>query len=192
MKALALVLLLAGSARADAAKPAEADATTIQLVDYFLKTPTSDANPKFIESFLAVDTETLPKRQRAKAKSKQIEIQTLIKLHDTKKKGNWLQPAEGCTLASVVHPLSDAPAYQFAGYVDIDEDEARYVEAKTHCSELELACHFSLGIFFTKGKPRRLMLSQKDPLMSMVAESHSKTAGQTNFFGIGLSCAHTD
>jgi len=193
MRTLVCALALAAAAapaRAltpdSAAKP---DADAVKLVEYFLKTPTPDVDTKLVAPFLAVDPETLPERLRVKARGKQIEIRTLIKLHDTKQKGNWLQPPENCTLESVVHPLKDARVYLMAGYKDIKEDEERYVTQKTKCSDLELGCHFSLIILFEKGKPRRLMLLPSDPLMALVAESHGHS-GQTNFFGTTLTCMH--
>ena len=194
ISALLLSLLLAaGPARAaDAAPPdaGTADETTVKLVDYFLKTPIADANPKLVDPFLAVDSAALPKRQRAKAKAKQLELKTLLKLHETKKKGNWLQPAEGCTVDTIVKPLKDMPIYALAGYVEINETEEQYVMEKTHCTEQDMGCQFSLIIFHDKGKPRRLELHERDPLNAFVTESHSKTAGQTKFFGVGLTCAH--
>jgi hypothetical protein len=193
MHALAFALLLAAApARAADAKADDAgtaDATTVQLADYFIKTSVADANPKLVTPFLAVDPATLPKRQRVKAAAKQVEIKTLFKLHDTKKKGNWLQATEGCSLKDIVKPLKDIPLYTLAGYGDIKEDEEQYIMHKTQCTEIDMGCQFSLIIFFDKGKPRRLMLQEHDPLNALAAESH-KPAGQTNFFGTGLTCAH--
>lgn len=189
--ALALVLPAAAADKPDAA--GTADKTVIELVDYFLKTPTADANPKLVEPFLALDPDALPKRQREKARAKQLEIRTLVRLHDTKKKGSILMPAEGCTLESFVHPQKDYGIFAIAGFGPITEDDLTYVMQRTHCTELDLGCQFSLTIFFDKGskKPRRLMLHENDPVEAIVAEGrHSGKSNQTNFFGLGLTCNH--
>jgi len=167
------------------------DAATVQLVDYFLKTPTAEVNPKLVDPFLAVDPDALPRRRRDKARAKQLEIRTLLKLHDTKKKGSWLGPVEGCTLSSIVHPLMEMGAYRIAGFSEITEDELDYVMEKTKCKEIDLGCQFSLIIFFDKGKPRHLMLSANDPLNATIAEFHAgHVGGQTNFFGKGTFTCH--
>jgi hypothetical protein len=193
---LAALLLTLPSSRAAAAEPekavaaaaAEANKTTIQLVEYFLKTPIPDANPKLIEPFLAVDTETLPKKLRLKARAKQVEISTILKLHDTKKAGSLIQPLEGCSEKDFVFPLAQADFYLGFGNEEVNEDELSYVKNKTKCTEIDLGCRFSLKIFFTKGKPRRLEFYGPDPIMALVAESHK--GGSTNFFGSGLTCMH--
>jgi hypothetical protein len=192
--ALLLSLLLAAAPlRAEGKKTADsgtADATAVQLADYFVKTDVADANPKLVEPFLAIDAATLPKRVRAKAEAKQVEIRTLLKLHDTKKKGNWIQPDDSCKITDIIKPLKDIPVYRMAGFTDLKEDEEQYVMHRTNCTELNLGCQFSLIIFHDKGKPRQLMLLVKDPLWGLVAETHGKSGGQTNFFGTGLSCMH--
>jgi hypothetical protein len=191
--ALLLSLLLAAAPlRAEGKKTADsgtADATAVQLADYFVKTDVADANPKLVEPFLAIDAATLPKRLREKAAAKQVEIRTLLKLHDTKKKGNWVQPVDGCKITDIVKPLKDIPIYKLAEFVELKEDEEQFVMSKTNCTELNMGCEFSLIIFFEKGKPRQLMLQGKDPLWAIVAQMHGK-GGQTNFFGTGLSCMH--
>lgn len=188
------LLLAAAPLRAADKKPDDAgtaDATTVQLAEYFLKTDLGAADPKLVSPFLAVNSATLPKRLRRKTAAKQIEVQSLLKLHDTKKKGNWLQPADGaCKLADIVKSLKEIPAYQEAGYVDLTEDEEKFVMQRTKCTELDLGCEFTLQIFFDKGQPRRLLLFFKDPLFGIVAQMHSKTGGQTSFFGGGLTCYH--
>jgi hypothetical protein len=186
---LATVPLRAADTKSADAGTADADATTVQIAEYFQKVPLSDANPKLVEPFLAIDSTTLPKKLRAKTQAKQLEIKTLLKLHDTKKKGNWLQPAT-CTADSFVKPLKDSAAYAMAGYVNLTEDEEQYIMHKTQCTETDMGCQFSMTIFHDKGKPRRLMIHPNDPLAALAAESHGKAGGQTQFFGLGLTCQH--
>jgi hypothetical protein len=191
MRTLALALLCASSFARAEPTAAGADAETTKLVEYFLKTPTSQADTKLVASFLAVDPAQLPERLRAKTRGKQLEIRTLIHLHDTKKKGNWLRPAEGCTLEKFIFPLKDAPVYLMAGYEYITEEQESYVKNRTSCEEQEQGCQFSLIILFDKGKPRRLLLYPSDPLNAVIAEMKNGKGGQTNFFGrgAGITCA---
>lgn len=187
MNALALALaLLAAPARAG-----DADLTR-QIVDAVLKVPTSEVDPRLIEPFLAVDPATQPKAKRSRIVAKQIELKTLLKLHDTKKKGGILPPAVGCDQSKAVVPHSMLGAYQFAGYEEIFEEEQREIEKRTFCTETEQICQFSLMIFHDKGskKPRRLMLHANDPLMGIVASIRGKGGGQTKFFGLGgVTCS---
>ena len=200
--AFLLALLLVVPARPAAAAPRRrkaaetgaaagtADKTTVELVEYFLKVPTSDANPELVDPFLAVKTETLPARLRGKARAKQIEIRALIKVHDAKKKGMIVQRPAGCTMDSFVRPFSDEYAYRIAHYVPITEDEELYLLKQTGCVETDLGCEFSLTIFHDAGstRPRRLMLHESDPLMGIVARYREHGSGGTRFFGTGLFC----
>ncbi len=185
----AWIFLLAMSARAAAPASVSADSATVKLAEYFVRTPVPDENPHLVEPFLAVNADTLPARLREKALARQLELRSLLRLHDTKKKGNWLQPASDCDMHSFIKHFHDMPAYQMAGYVPITEDEEKYIMGKTHCTELDMGCQFTLTIFYDKGRPRRLMLHMNDPLDALAAESHHP-GGQTNFFGVGLTCAH--
>ncbi|MBI3289520.1 MAG: hypothetical protein HYZ74_08390, partial [Elusimicrobia bacterium] len=152
-------------------------------------------SPSVIEPFLTIDPETLPKRMRAKIRAKQLEIRTLLKLHDTKKKGSILQPSEGCTQASFVKPTSELPGYAFAGYEEITESEERQLLERTLCNEVDLGCHFSLVIFYDAGSkvPRKLYMSTMDPLMALVAAARGGSkagVGGNGYFGTGISCMH--
>ncbi len=180
----------AAARRVPAPKPA-ADKTTVELAEYFLKVPTSEADPKLVDPFLAVDAAALPPRLRVKARAKQIEIRALIKVHDARKKGIIVQRPAGCTADSFIKPFSDETPYRIAGYVPITEDEERFVMKQTRCQEEDLGCEFSLTIFWDRGskKPRRLALHEKDPLMAIVARYRGgDSGGQTRFFGTGLFC----
>lgn len=185
------VFLLAVPARGADSKPAEkpADKTTVQLVEYFLKVPPSEANPKLVEPFLAVKTETLPKKLRKRAAAKQTEINAILRLHDTHKSGYIIQPMPDCNEKDFVKPLSMAPYFPFPSYETVNEDELKYVMNKTKCTEIDLGCRFSMLIFFQKKKDRVVKFAAADPIMALVAESRQK-GGSTNFFGSGFSCMH--
>jgi hypothetical protein len=190
--ASAAFLLFSGPARAadpkpDAASaPAEADKTTVDLVNYFLKVDLPDANPKLIDPFLAVKTETLPQKLRGKAAAKQLEITALLRLHAVKKKGIFVQPTEGCSEKDFVKPLK-MMGYMM-GYQVVDEDELKYVMDKTKCTEIDLGCRFSMLIFFEKKKDRVVKFLAQDPIMAIVAESHG--GGTTKFFHMNYTCMH--
>ena len=166
-----------------------ADQSSVELAEYFIKVPTAEADPKLVTPFLALDVEKLPKKIRQKVRTKQIEIQTLLKLHDTKKMGYIIQPMEGCSEKDFVLPLAQAPLFISMGFEEITDDELEFVKNKTKCTEVDLGCRFSLKIFYTKPKPRRLEFFATDPVMGIVAESRGKH-GNTNFFGSGFSCMH--
>ena len=175
-------------APAAAGKTAPADKTTVDLVNYFLKIDLADANPKLIAPFLAVKPETLPAKLRRKAEVKQIEVAALVRLHDTKKMGFMIQPAQECNEKDFVKPLSMESSFSDDGKVT--EDELKYVQDKTKCTEIDLGCRFSLLIFFQKGKDRILKFNPSDPIMAMVAEARSKAGGTTHFFNMTFNCMH--
>ena len=184
----ALFLLARPAASADKKDvDASANKTTVELVEYFLKVPTAEANPALIEPFLAVNADSLPKKLRGKAAAKQVEISALIRLHDTKKMGSIIQEKVDCSAKDFVKPLSMAG--YFGGYEEVTENELKYVSDKTKCTEEDLGCRFSLLIFYEKKKDRILKFNPNDPIMAIVAEVRNK-GGSTNFFGSGFSCMH--
>ena len=191
---LAALLLACGPARAadpkpDAAAsaPVEADKDTIELVRYFLGVDLPDANPKLINPFLAVNTETLPKKLRGPAAAKQVEITGLLRLHDVKKKGIFVQPTDNCSEKNFVKPMTMSSFFS-QGYEVVNEDELKYVMDKTKCTEIDLGCRFSMLIFFEKKKDRVIKFIAADPIMAIVAESHR--GGTTKFFGMNYNCMH--
>ncbi len=189
---LAAFLLLAGPARAADPKPASAaaaDPETLELVNYFLKVDLAAANPKLIEPFLAVKTETLPFKLRRKAEAKQVEVAAIVRLHDTKKAGVLVQPAENCGAKDFIKPLNMASFFPFPSYEEVSEDELKYVMDQTKCTEIDLGCRFSLLIFFEKKKDRVLKFAASDPIMAKVAEFRGHS-GTTHFFGMGMTCMH--
>jgi hypothetical protein len=194
---LAAFLLLAGPVRAADPKPdAPADLTgtadkhTVDLVGYFLKVELADASPKLIDPFLAVKTETLPKKMQGKAAAKQVEISAVLRLHDVKKKGIFVNPpGEQCDETSFVKPLSLASLFPDPGYETVTEDELKYVIEQTKCTEIDLGCRFSMLIFFEKKKDRIVKFNAMDPIMAKVAEYRGH-GGTSHLFGMGYSCMH--
>jgi hypothetical protein len=188
---LAALLLAAGPVFAEDKKdePAPADKQTVELVQYFLKVPTEDASPKLIDPFLAVKSETLPKKLRNKTVAKQAEIGALLRLHDTKKGGTYIHHAEGCSEKDFVKPLTLSGFFGPPAYAEVTEDEIQYVQTNTHCTELDLGCRFSLLIFFEKKRPRVIKFLAADPIMAIVAQSHGGGTG-SHLFGSGLTCEH--
>jgi hypothetical protein len=195
---LAAFLLVAGPARAadpkaDAPasdKTGTADKNTVDLVGYFLKVELADASPKLIDPFLAVKTETLPKKLQSKAAAKQVEIAAVLRLHTVKKKGIFVNPlAEECNETSFVKPLSMAGFFPFPGYEEVTEDELKYVIEQTKCTEIDLGCRFSMLIFFEKKKDRIVKFNAIDPIMAKVAEFRGH-GGTSHLFGMGYSCMH--
>lgn len=190
------LLLAAWAALAVPASAAASDeATTRQIVDYALRTPTADMDPKLANAFLDLDVESLPKKKREKARAKQLELQTLLKISKGQKKGGMRWPTpDGCK--PKIYGPGDAGALVMAGFVKIEEDEEQFLQDKTKCSELELCCEFSLTILLTprkKGPPlKSYYLHGNDPLNVFVSEYRNKnTPGQTKFFGGGVfSCNH--
>jgi hypothetical protein len=156
-----------------------------------LKTPLNEAKTAVIEPFLAIDTETLPKKLRVKARAKQVEVKTLLKLHDTKKKGNVLQSLPGCSAGQFVKHPRELPFFQQVGYAEVNEDDVEAVKTRTLCTDDDLTCQFSMLIFYDPDakpkKPRRLFLLPNDPLMIMIEAAKKKVQGG-NYFGTGFSC----
>lgn len=189
------LLLALWTAFAVPAAAAPDEATTLQIADYALRTPTADMDPKLANAFLDLDVDKLPKKKREKARAKQLELQTLLKISGNKKKGGirWPTP-EGCK--PKIYGPGDAGALMIAGFAEIKEDEESFLEERTKCSELELCCEFSLTILLTPRKKlpplKRFFLHENDPINSLLAEyRNSKAGGQTKFFGGGVfSCNH--
>ncbi|MEK7382676.1 MAG: hypothetical protein AAB262_05250 [Elusimicrobiota bacterium] len=189
------LILAAGIAFSVPIAAAPDDATARQIVDYALRTPTSDMDPKLANAFLDLDLKNLPKKKQEKALAKQLELQTLLKIIQGKKKGGIRWPTtEDCK--SKIYGPGDVGALRLAGFVEIQEDEESFLEERTKCSEMELCCEFSLSIVLTpqkKGLPtKRFFLHANDPINSLLAEYRNKgVGGQTKFFGGGVfSCNH--
>lgn len=186
MKALLLLSFL--SVCAGAATPAKK--ADIELAEYMLKVELSEASPSAVGPFLALDPEGLPKRLRRGVRARQLEVRGYVKLHQTKKKGGILQPAEDCGPNSYIKPTRDLPLYQQAGWTEeITEAEEDQVMEYTRCQEPDLGCLFTMMVFKDAGSkvPRRLFFMGSDPIIMLVVSSRKKTLGG-NYFGTGLSC----
>ncbi|MCR4296254.1 MAG: hypothetical protein NUW21_12020 [Elusimicrobia bacterium] len=183
MKALALVLLLAGPVLAADDGPDEE--TRVKIAEYMLKTPLDEANPTLVSGFMKLDTATLPKKLREKSRARQMEIDAVVKIHKGKKKGPFRFP-ETCT-PKVYKGAEGLRAMQMIhGNGEIEGDEKDYIERKTNCTEEQLMCEFSLNIvvIMRPGKPplQRFFLMDMDPLMALVAEKRGGGASTGKYF----------
>jgi hypothetical protein len=189
----AAFLLIAGPARAADPKPdapvAAADEQTVKIATLFLKADLSDIDPRLVEPFLAIKIESLPVKIQKKVLAKQVEVAALVRIHDTKKKGIFVQPTEDCDAKSFIKPLTMAPYFPEPGYEVVTDDELKCVMDQTKCTEIDLGCRFSMLIFYQKAKDRIVKFNANDPIMALVAGCRGK-AGTTHFFGMSYTCMH--
>jgi hypothetical protein len=191
MKALALILLLAGPVLAADTGPDEA--TRIKMAEYMLKTPLDEADPTLVSGFMKLDPESLPKKLRDKVRGKQMEIDAVVKIHKGKKKGPFRFPA-ACQLKYYEGPEGIRVMNYIIGNVEIAGEEEEYLELKGNCTEEQLMCEFSLNVVIIKrpGKAplKRYFLMEQDPLMAWVAEKRGggASAGNQYFQEMKPSC----
>lgn len=192
MKLLALILCLACPLVAVAADGPDEE-TKIKMVEYMLKTPMNEADPTLVSGFMKIDTETLPKKLRDKARGKQMEIDAVVKIHKGKKKGPFRFPA-ACQIKRYEGPEGIRIMNYIIGNTEIAAEEEEYIELKANCTEEQLLCEFSLNIVMMKrpGKPplKRYFLMESDPLMALVAEKRGGggSAGNQYFQELKPSC----
>ncbi|MDO8756567.1 MAG: hypothetical protein Q7J64_01020 [Elusimicrobiota bacterium] len=192
MKILALLLWLVAFA---APAPAEEldEETRVKIAQYMLKTPLDEADPTLVSGFMKIDTSTLPKKLREKARARQMEIDAVVKIHKGKKKGPFRFPvsceikryegAEGIRIMGLI-----------IGNTEITQEEEEYLELKGNCTEEQLICEFSLNVVLIKRKDkptlRRYFMMEQDPLMAWVAEKRGggASAGNQYFQELKPSC----
>ncbi len=195
MPALILSLLLAQTLFAGTA-PAAKD--TVDMVEAFVKLPIDQMPADHIDEFVAVDPESLPKKLQKGFKARRLELYTLKQLFKRKKEGTIISSDDSC---AVPHEAKSGEIglLTMVGYVEIFEDEKRWLEDKTKCTERDMMCNFTLQIVddvVKKKKVRKYFLYCKgaacDALMVLVGAHRSQVAGkQTNFFGSGAPvCTH--
>ncbi|MBI3297596.1 MAG: hypothetical protein HYZ75_05500 [Elusimicrobia bacterium] len=191
MSAFLLVCLLAAPA---AAAPASVDEEQ-KLVDYFLKTPTSDLNPQLINRFMALDMERVPEAKRPGVSAKRLELNALRKSMESKTKPPirraGLEPPKSCDAEEGDEKLPQT--MKSVGFEPITEDESHMLQGKTKCSECELVLEFTMTRVIVKADPKKkkpamkhLFLHGKDPLMALVSQYRQGSKGGTNFFGAGF------
>ncbi len=189
MRTLALLLCLAFPAHAEGPD----EATRIKIAEYMLKTPMSEADPTLVSGFMKLDTVTLPKKIRDKARAKQMEIDAVVKIHNGKKKGPFRFPVS-CQPKMYEGEEGLRTMKMIFGNEEIAQEEEEYIERKTNCSELDLMCEFSLNIVLIKrpGKPtlKRYFLMDTDPIFALVAEKRGggASAGNKYFQELKPSC----
>ncbi|MCX5797253.1 MAG: hypothetical protein NTY77_17315 [Elusimicrobia bacterium] len=189
---LAAVLVLPWAAPARAA---DADTDTVEMVEAFLKMPTAELPPEHIPRFLAVDPAALPKKLRRPYEARRLELYTLKQLGQTRKKGNIITPEDHCE-APKDAKSQDISLLMKVGYVEITEEEKDWLTHRTHCTEQDMLCEFTLQILDEKvgsgpkaRKRRRYFLfcgAGCDPLMVLVGVYRARVKDpNTNFFGTG-------
>jgi hypothetical protein len=171
---------------------AEDEASKLKLVQYMLKTPTADADPNLVAPFMELDADALPKKYRDKAKAKQLEIKSLLKISKGKKKGPFRYP-EACQ-PKRYGPEGIQVMNMILGNQEVEIEEVEYIKAKTSCTEDQLICEFTLNVVVLprKDKPPlvKFYLMESDPLMALVAEKRGGggSAGNKYFQELKPSC----
>ena len=152
---------------------AEDEKTQLQLVEYMLKVPLDQADPKLVSPFMQINADTLPKKWRDKARAKQLQIDAIVKIHQGKKKGPFRFPDPKCT-PKRYGPEGIKIMNMIPGNFEIRQEEEEYIELKTNCTEEQLLCEFSMNVVVIPrpGKPslRHYFLIESDPLMAIAAE----------------------
>lgn len=204
MKHAVLALFLAGPAfAAPAAKPAAPVAKTVapaaaeedKLIDYFLKTDTSELNFQLIPRFMELDMAKVPEKKRPAVRGKRLELNALRKSMESKTKPPirraGLEPPKGCDVEEGDESLPKT--MKSVGFEPISEDESHMLQDKTKCSECELVEEFTLTRILVRADPKKkkpaekhLFLHGKDPLMALVSQYRDGKSGGTNFFGVGF------
>ncbi len=191
MHALALVALLFSA-------PARAADDDAQFVEAFLKIDVPRLPAEQIGRFVAIEPATLPEKLREPFKARRLELRALRDLASGKKKGPWRMPQSDCEIPHD-SDAGELAVLKRAGYVEVEEEEMRWVGDKTKCSERDMLCEFTLKEldFKTKDKKtrRRYFLycrASCDPLMVLIGAHRSKVDdSQTHFFGMaGPTCNH--
>ena len=199
MKNLLLILLLAsvaGAAPKAAVDNGTAEVDTIKLADIAIKTPTAELDPTLAGAFLKVDTSTLPARQRAAARGKQMELRALIKVAEGKKKGGIRQVGpDECAPPKLTKDDLKWLLNPMLGFVEAQEWAIGEAGTQTECTEQDMQCQFSLHVVnLPKGSkpPRRFFFQERDPMLVIVQmKEKNMSAKQTQFFGAGfLKCQH--
>lgn len=185
-----------------AAAGGTADKDTVEFAKRFLEIETSELPPELIPRFMEIEPATLPAKLRQKAKARQIELDTLLKISQSGKKPPirrlGKEPLERCPKRredndEVVKMLRNM------GFQQIGDEEEAWLEQKTNCTECELMEEFSLEVILVrpkkqdekKGKEppwmRYYLLHDSDPLTALLAQYRQGATGQgTNFFGTGF------
>ena len=163
-----------------------------RLVQAFLDTPTIELPPDLIPEFLALAPEELPEKLRPGFAAKRLELYTLKQIVEGKKKGGVRMPEENCSLTKDAKGDS-VGIVRAAGFVEINDEEERWVMDKTKCTEHDLQCEFTLQIVAARVKNKKasyvqrfLFMHPKDPIFALIAQYREMgRVKQTNFFGIG-------
>lgn len=191
-EALLAVLLALPAAAADKAAPPSDDA---KLVDYFVKTPTGELDPKLIPHFMELDLSKLDEQRRSGAQAKRLELNMLRKVSQSTTKPPIRRAGQDPLNTCDVQEGDSAFARYLMsmGFERITEDEEKKLEEKTKCTECELTEEFTLTRVIVKAEPKKkkpaeklLLLHAKDPLMAIVSQYRDGHGNGTNFFSSGF------
>lgn len=191
MPALILAALLA--------LPVGAAPDDAEFVAAFLKVDVPKLPEEQIARFIAIDPATLPKRLQVPFKARRLELRSLRDVAAGKKKGLWRMPDAKCEIPHDAD-AGEIAVLRKASYVEVEEEEVRWVSDKTKCTERDMLCEFTLKEIDEKlkdGKTRRRYFlfcrgASCDPLMILIGVRRSKVDdSQSHFFGMaGPSCTH--
>ncbi|HVE11822.1 MAG TPA: hypothetical protein VNI01_00390 [Elusimicrobiota bacterium] len=198
---LILAALLAASAAAAPAKAPPkvppADADTVKLVEYVLRTPTNELAPETVPPFLEIDPASLPERLRDRYSGKRVELETLAKLSEGKKKP-FIRRLGNDAEARCDYEEDDGRKlgiYRSVGFEEIYEDEVVKLSDRTKCTTCEMQEEFTLRMLIVKKKgekqpTKHYLLHAKDPLFAIVGAIRQGIGTGTNFFGVasGAQC----
>jgi len=176
---------------------AAADKDTIELVEFFIKSPTADLPPSAVPAFMKIDPKTLPEKLRAPYEAKKMELLALQKLAGGKRAPlirRYDMPEPKCE-----KPVKGTPqllrAWTMAGFMEATEEEVMMASSETKCSRCELETEFTLQrMSWEEPKKRknektkiRYFFYSTDPVwmfIDMYRKNLKVTTG-TAFFGIG-------
>jgi hypothetical protein len=185
VRAFSLILCLCGFAAAADPQTGPDEATRIKIAEYMIKTPLNEADPSLVSGFMKLDTETLPKKLREKARGKQMAIDAMVKLNEGKKKGPFRDPVPTCN--PKYYGPEGVRIMAMMGSEEIEADEEEFIEKKSNCPEAQLMCEFTLNVVVIprKAKPpiKHYYLMPTDPLMGFLAQKRAGAkAGATTYF----------
>lgn len=171
---------------------------TVKFVEYFLKTKTAELDAGRIDSFMRILPETLPERLRAKTRAKQSELSALRKLAEMKRKPPirraGLEPINQCEQQEGTK--KQVKVLVEMGFIQIEEDEERWLMEQTRCTECELMLEFSLTVIMVPAEKKGgdtlkyLFIHAKDPLAALLVRyRQGKSAHGTDFFSVGFAGA---
>lgn len=177
---------------------AAAAAPDAKEIKAFVETPISELNSRWIERMMAVDENEVPEKLRFKLRARKLELRALKDIRAGEKKGFVRMPEKECDIPTD-SKSDDEKALKAAGFEFLEDHEEELLEQKTHCTERQLMCEFSLQIVVArdpktkKVRTRHYYIHERDPLFVIVAAARkgNNIGGNTDFFGkVPPACAN--